>query len=432
MKKEYFSVTVFSLLFLILSAVLYMHVPSTNSHRDVDSAGYEKRALLFAKTGSFVDQEEKLQKKLVQQPRGYPLFISLIYRFSTKDFYLIWIQILLTLLTGLIFFFGARNLFGPTVASIAHALFCVNIGYLVYAQFILAESLLVFLLVLFFERLTSFIKTKQASYLGHAGFALGLSILVKPAALFYMIPFGLLLILQAACFQFFTKHKLAVFACIIGFLLPLQFYQGSVGNFNLYVWFWSKVETDQIRYKSSSDRDKVFIREKEKRISKNQDDLKREFWREVREKPVLFAKTWAKEMIKTCSGLYLTCLKVLLGASGGSISFFYGSGSLFNRVSSYVSSGTNSFILKIIGFLEIIFNLLRYLFAFIALCWLFVRRRWFLFLFFTSYMFYFTLVTGFDGCARYRTMFEFVLLLLAALGITLLFAPYQVKERGVS
>jgi hypothetical protein len=84
-----------------------------------------------------------------------------------------------------------------------------------------------------------------------------------------------------------------------------------------------------------------------------------------------------------------------------------------------------------VGVLEIVFNLARYLFAFIALCWLVVRRRWFLFLFFSTYMFYFTLVTGFDGCARYRTMFEFVLLLLAALGVTILCAPEKVKEEGL-
>jgi hypothetical protein len=39
-------------------------------------------------------------------------------------------------------------------------------------------------------------------------------------------------------------------------------------------------------------------------------------------------------------------------------------------------------------------------------CWLFI-----------AYLAYFSLITGHDGCARFRMLFEFVLIVLAALGV---------------
>jgi hypothetical protein len=41
--------------------------------------------------------------------------------------------------------------------------------------------------------------------------------------------------------------------------------------------------------------------------------------------------------------------------------------------------------------------------------------------FFLSYLFYFSIITGHDGCARYRLMFEFILILLSSYAICRVF-----------
>ncbi|MBU1007694.1 glycosyltransferase family 39 protein [Candidatus Dependentiae bacterium] len=446
MNKKVFIITFFSSIFLLISLALYLNVSTEKPHRDLDSGGYEEKALLFYKTGSLAPVHTKTPP-LVQQPLGYPLFMGIIYKtFGTQDIFLIWAQILLTLLSALILFFATRHLFGNTTALIAHAFFCLNIGYITFAQFILAEALLAFFLMLFFERFSYFIKTKKKYSLGLAGLALGSSSLIKPAALYYFLPLLLILIPFVFTLKRFSAIKKAFFLALFTscFFVPVKSYQlynyltygianfGALGNYNLYVWFWSKVATDQQTPETTSHRNKIFSQEKQSRTSmitgnplqsESWDRLGQAFWKSARENPSLFIKTWIREMIKTYAGLYSTNLKVLVEnkTKGGDVSFFYNKGSFPNKIYHYITQGTDSTIIKATSFLETIWNILRYILVLFALLWLLIKEKWFLLSFFTSYIFYFSLVTGFDGCARYRTMFEFLLITLASLGISVLF-----------
>lgn len=451
LSKNNFFITLFSCIYLTMSLVLYLNVSSQNPHREIDSGGYEKQALLFYKTGSFVSATNKTPP-LVQQPLGYPLFMGIIYKtFGTQDLFLIWMQILLTLLCALLLFFATKHLFGNTVALIAHALFCLNVGTIVFAQFILAETLLIFFLILFFERFSYFIKTKNIASLCLAGFVLGCSTLIKPAALYYFFPLLLILTpftLVQKKLSFFKKTITVLFFSTC-FFVPIKSYQlynytqygvanfGALGNYNLYVWFWSKVTIDQQKPTTPEQRNKIFFQEQQKRVAmltgnplqfESWSTLGQAFWKSARKKPFLFIKTWLREMIKTYAGLYATSLKVLVEPTtkGGDVSFFHYQGSVFERAYQYITRGTQSTIIKLISLLEAIWNLIRYIFVLFALLWLLAKRKWFLILFFTSYLFYFSLVTGFDGCARYRTMFEFILIALASLGITLCFCHRKV------
>ena len=156
--------------------------------------------------------------------------------------------------------------------------------------------------------------------------------------------------------------------------------------------------------------------------------LRNQFWQAVRRNPTIFITTWIREMIKTYLGLFSTNIKVLVEpeTKGGDVSFSYTRGSIATRIQQYITAGTTKPILKLVGFLEFAFNILKYLLSVLALLWLLttggfnpLTRECFLAGFFSCYLCYFALVTGFDGCSRYRTMFEFVLLLLAAVGIYL-------------
>lgn len=443
--KQCYSLFFFSALSLILSCILYHNITTPHPHHDIDSPGYEEKAQIFYNTNSFVTNPNA-PPPIVQQPLGYPLFMGLIYKaFGTHNKFVIWLQILLFLLSGLLLFIAVQHICNTTIALLAHAFFSINIGYLVFAQFILAETLLLFFLILFLERFLYFVKTMSNWALYTSGLSLGISILIKPAALYYILSLLTILIPFVWLQQGKVSKKaltIVIFTCT--FLLPIQGYQlynyliynsphfSALDKYNMYVWFWSKVATEEQAPETAEIKQKLFASEQDKRMQKISGNplkpsswkkLRRGFWKAVWSNPLPFITTWTREMIKTHLGLYTTNLKVLIepNTRGGDVSFFHTKGSTLNRVQQYVTNGTNNPVIKSIGFFELLWNALKYFFACIALMWLLYRRKWFIFYFFFSYISYFTFVTGFDGCARYRTMFDFVLLILAAMG-TYLFA----------
>ena len=157
--------------------------------------------------------------------------------------------------------------------------------------------------------------------------------------------------------------------------------------------------------------------------------VKTKFWNEVKKNPLLFVKTWCREMCKTLFGLFTTNFKLLIepGVYGKGVSFFDHEGSLIKKMYSYITYGTNITTLHIIGLFELIFNILKYFFSLLALIFLAKKQRWFLAAFLLLYIAYFSFVTGFDGCARYRTMFEFLLLFLASTGVYELFTSKRLQ-----
>ena len=302
--RSLLSITFFSLIYLILSFFLYRGIPQNNNiHRDVDSQNYVDKATLFYKEGVFFEGKKP---PLVQQPIGYPLFIGTIYKmFGTKnsnpptsDAVLIWIQILLTIFSGILLFFAAKHIFGQNIALITHALFMLNLGTIVFAQFILAETLLTFFLILFLERFLYFLKhiLYKDTFLNHAlisaCFALGLSVLVKPAALYYIFVVAIFLVpffINSNAFlkqSAFIKNAIPKMLFLIAFFAPIKLYKfynsynmtnshkaihfDSLKNYNLYVWFWSKIKTDQkkppkgITFHAGTIRNEIFGKEKEK------------------------------------------------------------------------------------------------------------------------------------------------------------------------
>jgi hypothetical protein len=247
-------------------------------------------------------------------------------------------------------------------------LFTCNIGYLILPQFILSESLTIFFLILFVERFFYFIQTQKLFPLALAGLALGAATLINPATLYFIIP----LIIFIACT---TKHKklLALLLFTASFFIPITSYQA-------YQYSHKEVLTQEQNLK------------------------------------VIYPSSPIRKMLKTHLDLYTTNLKVLIEPTQA-ITSFSTHGPIFTRIKDYITTGTTHTWLKIIGLIEFIWNLLKYLLALLALLWLLRQKQWGILFFFTSYIFYFSLVTGFDGCARYRTMFDFLLLILAAIGI---------------
>ncbi len=426
-----------AVLFLCLSALLYHAVPDMSGHYDRDSIGYERIARQFLETGQLTDPA--VRGGIPIQPIGYPLFIGALYKLFGPDARsIILIQILLSLLCIWLIFVIAWRLFGPQIARITLFLSAINLGFFVYAQLLLAETLMLTFLLLFFERLTAFMSNQKLAQLAQAGLILGLSVLIKPMALLYIF-----LLLPFIWFCMNSRRLMCVSVLLVSFYLPLVSYMGynyaTFGYFryapmtslNIYQCYLSKVIAHVEQLPVERVRTQTLAFTGEHGFDESGWDTGRQLFGVYAKKyPFVFVKIWCVNVLKTLGGLYATQLKLMLNPDllGGSHSFFKFSGTVCERCAAYVFDGASSPCISWLSLFEVIFNFMRWILVFLA-CFLLVRgRRWCLLYLFGTYMLQCVFVTGIDGCCRYRMTFEPILIILAAIGIYALYCLVYKKE----
>jgi 4-amino-4-deoxy-L-arabinose transferase-like glycosyltransferase len=439
-KKSILYLILFSVIFLNLALLIFLQASQVNPHCDVDSKAYIDKASLLYSEHRFTSPSE--QNNFPYYTLGYPMIIALIFKiFSPQIEWVLFVQILLTLLSAFLIFVSARRLFNETVGLIAFALTCINVGFLTFAQFILTESFLALFLILFFERFTAYLNDSNRKNLSLSAFALGISVLIKPAALYYPI-----LLLPLIYYTAPSEKKINFAAFFLLFfatpILPYmlhnkivfdQFKIANLDSVNIYFWFYPNVLAEKNGTASDIERLKLqFIAGTD---NCNINFIKYNFRQDLKQNPFLFIYVWLKNVMKTFLGLFTTNLKVLVEPQvhGGDISFFKMHGTWLQKAWLYIESGATSTCLKSIGFYEAIWSIIRYILCFLALLTIFNSkvfnsRRYFLLYFIGSYIFYFSIITGHDGCARFRMMFEFVLIILASLGLWILFANEKLNE----
>ncbi|MFH1253942.1 MAG: glycosyltransferase family 39 protein [bacterium] len=435
-KKTLLILILFSVIFLNLSLILFLQIHPTNFHCDIDSKAYIEKATFLYEKNSLAPIPTQTQ--LPYYTLGYPVIMGIIFKiFSPQIECVVLIQILLTLLSAFLIFVTTRRLFNEAVGTIAFALTCINIGFLTFSQFILTESFLALFLILFFERFTGYLYDKNLKSLCGAGIALGISILIKPAALYYPILLLPLIYYTAPSDKKinFSASFLLLFATpIFAYMLhnKIVFDQFKIGNLdsvNVYFWFYPNVLAQ--KYGTSSDTERLKLQFIAGHNNFNIEYIKMMFKQDFLENPILFVYVWIKNVIKTFLGLFTTNLKVLVepNVHGGDISFFKMHGTVFQKALLYIESGASSNWLKSIGFYEAIWSIIRYLLCFFAFLTIFSNKRYTFLYFIGSYIFYFSIITGHDGCARFRMMFEFVLIILASMGLWLLFANKEISKQ---
>lgn len=404
--------------FFVLSFLLQAQISVVHAFCDIDSSAYLWNGFLFYKYWSFSPPAHPQIFPIYAL--GYPFIIGLLYKiFGQSVFAIILVQLFFAWLSGLLIFIIARRLYNDTVARIAFLLFSINLGFLVFSHFILAETFLTFFLILFFERVTAFWQSKNLFSLAVSGLALGCSILMKAAALYFpflFIPFVLWFITKNFKFKSTVIFFGAFFVPLVCFmthnkLVFNEFRLTRIDIDNVYFWFYPRVRGYMNNTSMSVELSKLG--------ALSRDEVKKQFWHDFNNSPGLFIGSWVKHVFKDFIGLFTTHLKVLVDydQAGGRLSFFYTNGSCMQRCINYITNGTSLRWVKGVGFYEFFWSLIRYLLCFIALIFLW-RQKQFLFLtFITSYIFYFSMVTGFDGGSRYRMMFEFILIILAAVGL---------------
>lgn len=204
-----------------------------------------------------------------------------------------------------------------------------------------------------------------------------------------------------------------------------RWYVCALDHENMLYWFFPNV----LAHKNGTDQN--FEREQLRMLPLS--DVYKKFIQEACSAPHLFIGVWLKNVSKTWLGLFTTNLKVLIepGVGGGDISYFKTKGSVLRRVHAYIAGGATQNWVVVVGYLEMIWSFIRLFLCLIGMLWLVKNHRWSLLWLFVVYLTYFSLITGHDGCARFRMLFEFVLIVLATLGMCPLMHKRIVRDDSV-
>ncbi|MFT6765630.1 MAG: 4-amino-4-deoxy-L-arabinose transferase-like glycosyltransferase [Alteromonas naphthalenivorans] len=207
------------LLYLGLSFALFNASPEDRAHKPVDGMGYHKIAMRFVEKGTLLS----VSKSPLNHPIGYPFVLGLCYKLWGNEVWkIVLFQVFLMLLSLVIWYYIIKRLFDPQIAQYTYFLSIINLGLLIYPQLVLVESGQFFLYTLFFERLSQFYNSTKEKILLQAGFFLGLSVWLKPSALYfplYCMPFLLVMwfLNRKNILYFFTYFA-------VGFYVPVGLY----------------------------------------------------------------------------------------------------------------------------------------------------------------------------------------------------------------
>lgn len=423
MKALYLALIFFSSFFILFLYICSQSNTSSRAHTDIDSKAYLANAELLYHNGSFAwpaphDQE------CPYYVLGYPAIIAALYAlFGYSTIPLLFFNLLLTL-AALILMYGMVMLYDQQAASMSALLLATNLGFLSFSLFILTEITVTFFLLLFLYTTLYAIKKSSLHAFMLTAPALACSILIKPAALYF--PFLYLPAAGLSLYHSYHDIKKTFFilsSWIALFALPLTLYathQAAVfGKFyickldqeNLLYWFYPHVRA--AIHQTTADDERIFLR------TLSQEDIRHVFLQDIRNHPFKASAIWLKNCLKTWLGLYTTHIKLLLEPelSGGDISFFKQQGSLYEKIKNYIRAGTDKEWLQALAWYEALFLVLRLCFLTLGFFWLYKKQEYASAIILLLYMAYFTIITGHDGCARFRMLLEPALILLSSLGI---------------
>ena len=442
MKKEHVFLVICAAIFISYSIGLYYAAAdTTTAHLDLDSPGYDRIGMHFSYHNQLVNPDRS--GVIPIQTLGYPFFLGVIYKLFGHDYaYVIIIQVLLSLLAGWLLYLIAQRLFGKRVALVTAFLFSINLGFLVYSQFILTEVLLATSLLAGLERFFSFAKTSRLLFLIQSGLIFGLSVIVKPVALFYIVILMLFIIVSwYPSIKKIAQYSLLFISCfclpIVGYMIHNKitynvFTIAPVMHENIYFYFLAK----NIAYDQNIPYDQALNQVTELFDNKVHNDETR--WGKPKElmhkyvynKPFLVLSLWLKNVFKTFCGSYSSQLKFLINPSlkGTKTSFFEKKGTFLERISGYLTDGIESSFLRVLVYWQAFLSVLLYVLLTISFFVLWRSREYLLLGFFGLSIIYFALITGHDGCARYRMMFEGLLILMAAFGLVYLWSLMNHKK----
>jgi len=415
--------------FSVVSALVYFYAPDVTAHFEGDSVRYD----MIARNITFLPE-------MPLEVLGYPFFLGVFYKlFNNSIGIIVFLQFLLSIICLFLFRRISFRLGGNAARNWITILWALNSGFLIYTQLLLLEIFLAFWLLLFIERVVTYYFERRMIFLVQAAFVLGISILFRPAALFYALFFAVFLLFIKD--QSFSRRIGSFILFIVAFYCPIIFYMFfnfiifgrfvvcPVMNVNLFLIYYPKIELAFGQMGIVSNSLMASIKQditSESITFKTQLNLLKLMF----SYPFITIKIWIINMIKSFIGLYLAQWKLYFELGDQATSFFTFPGSFLEKMHGYIITGTNLKWLHIFGWLEVIYLIIEYIAAFVGLAYFVLKRYAWLSFFAFSFIFYFAFITGPDGSGRFRMMFEPWLLIIAALGLAFIFSKNKKKVFG--
>lgn len=411
-----------ALLMTALTVALYWVIPHAG-HWEIDSSCYEQIA-------RWIMGKEQLAQLPWSIYWGYSTLLAGLYTLFGYDVRaVIATQLLLAILLMYVVYRMAYVLAGTQAARIAALLTATNLGVLVYTQLVLTEILLALVLALGLERLLVFLSSKNKNALYASGLFFGCSILVKPAAILFGPLISVFLVFAAGMangLMFGALFYLPVMLCaLLNFCVCGYYAVQIMGTYNLYYWFAYKLvaAADHIPIAQAQQIVRATIPTEGFPLEPHfWDASKALFTKYVTAHPVLAVVVWITNVCKTAFGLFVTQLKVMLTPNlvPGSLSITNIAGSVWLRPYAYIVGGSPAWWVTAIGFVEAGMMIVRYA-CVAASIGMFVRKRsWQIASVVILFCLYFLMITGHDGCGRYRMMIEPLLIALSAVALAML------------
>jgi hypothetical protein len=408
-----------ALIMTALTVGLYVVLPA-QGHWEIDSSCYEQVA-------RWIIGKEQLTQLPWSLYWGYSGLLALIYTlFGTGVWAVVMMQLFIALGLMYVTYRLAYGMGGQTVARIASALIAVNIGVLVYTQLVMTELLTALLLTAGLERTLSFVRNRRASVAMAAGFLFGCSVWVKPAALL----FGPVLLIILLCVSgwsallFGIGFYIPIILCSILNLFVCGFFGVQVtGTAGIYLYYLPKLiaVVDGVPVAQATAQVYGLMPAASYFKPHYWDALHQLFMSYVTAHPFCAVKVWMFNVGKTMFGLFVTQLKVMLNpallATPGGLSITTALGSWWTKISVYVVRGSSAWWVIALACVEVLWTLARTALLGCALVRMWSVRSFSFVAIIGLYMSYFLMVTGHDGCGRYRMMIEPLLVALTAYAV---------------
>lgn len=425
------------LLFFFCSSLLIYLTASLEGHKEIDTTEYQTVANAFIMHKRFFDPRQSDGMPL--HPIGYAIVLGVAGVMRTNPLpIIIFIQILASLITIYLLFLTACELFDRTVGYITAIVAACNIGLLTYAQILLTESMLLLFLTIFLYLFARYLKTFDPLFLSIAAIALSISVLIKPNALFFPL---LIICFLAYVHRAKPMHALKqawIFSA--SYAMPLLTY--TLYNYIAFKKFTLTGTMHENMYYYFIPRHVMHLldQSEQKNIQHLIDNgsMMRNGLPLILDlcftHPLIVIKAWFSNVLRTVLGLYATQLKVLFNPliRGGTCSYFKMEGQGIAKFLNYIFFGSSSLLLSITALFESIWIPIQLTLISIASYMMYHQKKNVELLFILFYIAYFILITGHDGCSRYRLPAEPMLIIAAAFGIHCIYQLIcKKKNQGV-
>ena len=210
-------VLIVAVLSRLLVTVPEISKPAENFSRP-DTSSYLTPAYILSQTGNYSDNIDTLKAYAYRTP-GYPVYMSIFYKFSDNLIPPIIIMCLISALTCIPIFYAGFYFGGKWTALIAGLLFALNITSIAHSPLLLSDTLFTFVIAIQFWYFIKFYFTKRPLFLFISVFLASIATYIRPTEILWIIPcIFLALIYKHICIQ---KKIIIALCLVVLFIAPL-------------------------------------------------------------------------------------------------------------------------------------------------------------------------------------------------------------------